>query len=60
MENRIRNLKDIDDTTPQGKLLMMALARLTGRLDTDKTPEEEIEILNDTVDRVYNKKHNHD
>ena len=42
----INDLNDINDKTECGKLLMMAIARLTCRVDTNKTPYEVISMLN--------------
>ncbi len=47
----ITDLNEINTETEEGKLLMAALAKLTGELETDKTPWEVIEQLNDLSDR---------
>lgn len=41
----IKTFNDIDLDTDEGKLLFMAIARLTCLTDTDKTPDMVIEKL---------------
>lgn len=41
----IKTLNDIDLDIDEGKLLFMAIARLTSLVDTDKTPDMVIQKL---------------
>lgn len=43
----IKTLNQIDTSTNEGKLLLMALAKITTEIHTDKTPDECIALLND-------------
>lgn len=55
--NRIRSIRQIDDSTPEGKMLLMAISKLSvinnNYKGTDKTPDEIIAQINKTVDKVY-------
>lgn len=46
-------LQEIDITSKEGKLLMSALAILTTKNYTDKTPDDVISILVDLSNRLY-------
>lgn len=50
---KIRDVKDIDTTTESGKLLVMAIAKITTESELNKTPCEVIEQLNVMRDDVY-------
>jgi len=47
----IKTLGDIDyKTNPEGRLLFAALAKLTCTIYSNKTPDEVIEILNESAE----------
>lgn len=43
-------IQEIDTSTREGAMLLGAIARLTSCLDTDKTPNEEMEIVFNYLD----------
>lgn len=47
------NLRHIDDTIVEGKLLMAALAKLTTTLFKDQTPDDVLNILGSDVNKMY-------
>lgn len=49
----INTLKDINTQTREGKMLFAALAKLTVTIWADKTPEEAIAMLNESVKDMY-------
>jgi len=48
----ITNLKEIDRTTKEGRLLFAALAKITTESQTDKTPYEVLEQLEDLATKM--------
>lgn len=46
----------MSDKSPEGRLLMAAIARLTTQLDTDKTPGQVIGVLNELENKMYSDK----
>ena len=54
--NAILNISDIDTNTPTGKMLLMAIAKLTTESQTDKTPDEVLTQISKLVHSVYNEK----
>ena len=48
----ITNLKQINTETEEGKMLMAALAKITTESQTDKTPYEVLEQLNELKDKM--------
>jgi hypothetical protein len=50
-KNGIKELNEINTEIDEGKLLIMALSKLTCTIYHDKTPNEVIEILNDMSKR---------
>lgn len=48
----IKNIKDINSGMAEGKLLIMAIARLTCTIYTDKTPDEVLGMLVDTAQTI--------
>jgi hypothetical protein len=53
LTRRIFDVSDIDATTPEGQLLMAALAKITTESQTDKTPIEVIDQLNTLAAKMY-------
>ena len=49
----IKNLKDIDMDSECGKLLLMGLAKITTESQTNKTPQEVLDQLNDLREEVF-------
>ncbi len=49
----IKTLKDINDKTVEGKLLIMALAKITTESQTDKTPDEVLKQVVTLAKNVY-------
>jgi len=49
----MKNIKDIDTETEHGKLLSAAIAKITTESQTDKTPDEVLEQLNDLKRKMY-------
>ena len=43
----IKHLEDIDTTTPEGKMLFAAMVPLTTEINTNKTPNQVLSILNE-------------
>lgn len=52
---RIEFLQNIDTNTPEGRLLMAALACITVKVHPDKTPNECIAILNEDADEMFSR-----
>jgi hypothetical protein len=48
----ITDLNDIDRTSKEGRLLFAALAKITTESQTDKTPDEVIQQLNELADKI--------
>ncbi len=48
----ITDLKQINTETEEGKMLMAALAKITTESQTDKTPYEVLEQLNELKDKM--------
>jgi len=48
----ITDLKEIDRTTKEGRLLFAALAKITTESQTDKTPYEVLEQLEDLATKM--------
>ncbi len=48
----IKNLNDIDRTTKEGRLLFAALAKITTESQTDKTPDEVLQQINDLANKM--------
>jgi hypothetical protein len=48
----ITNLNEIDLGSKEGKLLFAAIAKITSESQTDKTPDEVIQQLNDLSDKI--------
>ena len=44
---------DIDNTTTEGRYLLMAIAKISTESQTDKTPEEILSQIKSLVDNVY-------
>ena len=57
MKNRIKTIDDINTKTEEGRLLLMAIAKITTESQTDKTPDEVVEQLNKLSKKIYNKTH---
>ena len=53
MEYKIKSIRDIDDKTEEGRLLISALSRLTVRVDMTKTPDEVLLQVSDTAKLIY-------
>lgn len=51
---RIASLNEINTDTPEGMLALELLARLTCSIDSDKTPEEVINLVTGTIWEVNN------
>lgn len=49
----IQDLNDINTSTPEGRLLMAALAKITAESQRDKTPFEVIDQLNELKAKMY-------
>ena len=49
----IKEVHDIDTKTELGKLLLMAIAKITSTSETDKTPDEVIGQLIKKRDEVF-------
>ena len=47
---KINDITDIDRMTPEGKMLFMALIRLSVTVDSTKTPAQIIEVLNEKAE----------
>lgn len=54
-KRRVLNLGQIDDKSPEGKLLTAAIAHLTTKTYTDKTPDQVIAMLNELSASIYEK-----
>lgn len=52
MSKVIKDLYDIDRTTEEGRLLFTALAKITTESQTDKTPDEVLQQINNLADEV--------
>ena len=50
---RITEVSHIDTETECGKLLLMAIAKITSTTETNKTPDEVIGRLNNKRDEVF-------
>ena len=50
---KITQVNHIDTETECGKLLLMAIAKITTSTETDKTPDEVIKQLNDRSGEVF-------
>jgi len=48
----ITDLNDIDRTSKEGRLLFAALTKITTESQTDKTPDEVIQQLNELADKM--------
>jgi hypothetical protein len=48
----ITDLNDIDRISKEGRLLFAALAKITTESQTDKTPDEVIQQLNELADKM--------
>lgn len=48
----ITDLDDINRTTEEGRLLLAALAKITTESQTDRTPWEVLQQLNDLADQM--------
>ncbi len=46
---RIKCFSQIEHEKPEGVLIMELLARLTTMLDTDKTPDEVLQLVSGTI-----------
>lgn len=49
----IIDIKEIDTTTEEGRMLMAALAKITTESQTDKTPYEVLIQLNVLKDKMF-------
>ena len=49
----IKSLNEINTKTDEGKLLIMALARLASTVDSDKEPDTIVELCNENLTVVY-------
>jgi len=49
---KINDITDIDRMTPEGRMLFMALIRLSVTVDSTKTPAQIIEVLNEKADEL--------
>ncbi len=49
----IKTIDDIDTSNDYGKLLMAAIAKITTESQTDKTPDQVIQQLNDLSSKMY-------
>lgn len=50
---RIREIMDINIETPEGQMLLAALAKITTESQTDKTPMEVLRQLDDLRDHMF-------
>lgn len=48
----VKDLNDIDRTTKEGRLLFAALAKITTESQTDKTPDEVLQQINNLADKM--------
>lgn len=48
----IKSISDINNKTAEGKLLIMAIAKLSCTIYTDKTPDEVLVMLADTAQTI--------
>ena len=48
-----KTINEIDDTSDEGKLLIMAVAHITTTTRTTKTPDEVMAELAKTADSIY-------
>jgi hypothetical protein len=48
----IKSLNEVSNKTDEGKLLIMALSKLTCTTYTDKTPDKVIKILGEMADSM--------
>lgn len=55
---KVKTVPEIDTRTPEGKLLIAALAMLTVGVNTDKTPDEVLEKINHLADEIEATKSN--
>jgi len=53
---KINDLNQINTSNEEGKLLLAAIAKITTECQTDKTPYEVIEQLNELADKMFAKK----
>jgi len=51
-QTAVTDLKEIDRTTKEGRLLFAALAKITTESQTDKTPYEVLEQLEDLATKM--------
>lgn len=49
----IKTINDINTETDEGKLLIMALSKLTCTVHTDKTPDEVVNMLVELAEECY-------
>lgn len=54
--NAILNISDIDINTITGKMLLMAIAKITTESQTDKTPDDVLKQISKLVKAVFNEK----